>query len=46
LIGSPPIGTSITTLTSCGGFLPIETAFRFTSSLLVAAARWRRHGRI
>src|SRR5215216_7676207 len=26
LIGSPPTGTSMMTLTSCGGFLPIEMA--------------------
>jgi hypothetical protein len=33
LIGSPPIGTSMTTLTSWGGFLPTGTALKFMSTL-------------
>src|SRR5215207_8414658 len=33
LIGSPPIGTSMTTFTSCGGFLPIGMASMRMASL-------------
>src|SRR5450432_560146 len=44
-MGSPPIGTSITTLTSCGGFLPIGIASTFITgsgpSLPAAAAAYR-----
>src|SRR5271157_3210931 len=39
LIGSPPIGTSITTLTSSGAFLPIRTAFKLTSELQIRERR-------
>src|SRR5208337_714980 len=40
LIGSPPSGTSVTTLTSSGGFVPI-----FIASRRIKKLQWRKGGR-